>query len=257
MSFLRSKKGIALLTATIVAVVAAVLGYAYFTASGSGTGTATVGSASNLALSSDAVSGLLPGGPPTPVTVHIHNPSSGNEYVDGITGAVRGDGGCLGSWFEVSPVSYRARVDAGASASTSSSIRMLETGTSQDDCQGKTLTIDWSSGNGVPVPDEPPHLSAVNFVQAHGFDASVGGWIYEFAVSLTGPAAADTTIGLLAVVNGVPNSQVVAAQQNVTIATGQTSANFLVVAYDRAAADGALIYAILGAENVNATLHSV
>jgi hypothetical protein len=77
------------------------------------------------------------------------------------------------------------------------------------------------------------------------------------AVTLRGRAAAPTTIGLLATLNGTQDP-LVSAQQNVTIPTGQTSAQFLVVvqAEDPGPADGAVIYAILGAENVSATLHT-
>ena len=148
MTFLRSKKGIALGAATVVAVVAAIVGYAYFTASGSGTGTATVGTASSVQLSSDPVGGLLPGAPATPVTVHVHNPGSGNQFVDQINGAVQTDGSCLGSWFSVAPISFAASVAAGATSDRGTTIAMTESNTNQDACQGKPLTINWSTGTG-------------------------------------------------------------------------------------------------------------
>jgi hypothetical protein len=139
------------LIALAVAAVAVGLGggaFAYFSSTGSGTGTATVGSSTVIQLSSPNVGTLYPGGPAVPVTVTIHNPSAGNEYVGTVSGDVA-DGGsgntCLGAWFAVAPIVYDTDVAAGTSPTAGTTVTMNDSGTNQDACQGATLTINWSS----------------------------------------------------------------------------------------------------------------
>jgi hypothetical protein len=122
--------------------------FAYFSSTGSGSGTATVGSSASIQLSSPNVGTLYPGGAAVPVTVTIHNPGAGNEYVGTVSGSVAngGTGGnCLGSWFTVAPVVYNTDVAAGASPTANTTVTMNDSGTNQDACQGATLTINWSS----------------------------------------------------------------------------------------------------------------
>jgi hypothetical protein len=140
-----TKKKAAVLAAAAAVALTAGAAFAYFTASGSGTGSATVGSASNITLSSDAVSGLFPAGADVPVTVHVTNPGSGAQYVDTISGSVADSGGCLGAWFQVDSITYQDTLAAGASDTANTAIRMLDSGTNQNACQGLTLTINWSS----------------------------------------------------------------------------------------------------------------
>jgi hypothetical protein len=139
------KRYVAILT-TVAALAFAASAWAYFSSTGSGTGSASVGSSAQVELSSDAISGLYPGGADVPVTVHVHNPGSGAEQVGTISGSVADNGGCLGSWFQVDSISYDQDVAAGSDgADTSTVVRMLDSGTNQDACQGATLTINWSS----------------------------------------------------------------------------------------------------------------
>ncbi|HZQ64618.1 MAG TPA: hypothetical protein VFA66_05280 [Gaiellaceae bacterium] len=136
----------AILVAVAGAAVAAGTGaFAYFTASGSGTGTATVGSASAIALSSAAVSSLYPGGADVPVTVTISNPGAASQYVGTVSGSIADNGGCQGAWFEVDPAAYDGTIAAGGTDTADTVVRMLESGTNQDACQGKSMTITWSS----------------------------------------------------------------------------------------------------------------
>ena len=144
--FIKSPKGLVLLAIMVAAVVTAVGAYAYFSSTGTGTGSATVGSSVTVNLSSDAVSGLYPGGVDVPVTVHVANPGNGNEYVATISGTVADNGACQGSWFQVDPVTYNHDVTHNASGpDATTAVRMLDSNTNQDACQGKTLTINWSS----------------------------------------------------------------------------------------------------------------
>src|SRR4051794_33431923 len=72
--FIKSKKVIALLATSLVAVVAAVGAYSYFTTSGSGSGSATVGTATALTVTqTNTISGLVPGGGAKPVAFQIVN----------------------------------------------------------------------------------------------------------------------------------------------------------------------------------------
>jgi hypothetical protein len=152
--FIMAKKAITLL-ATLVAVAVGAFGaYAYFTASGSGTGQQTVGSASTITLSSSTGAALYPAGGNVAVTVGIANPGSGGQFVNVISGSVATDTNgtagttaddCLGSWFEVDPVTYANTVAAGGTASANTVVRMNDSGTNQNACQGDSLTINWSS----------------------------------------------------------------------------------------------------------------
>jgi hypothetical protein len=89
---------------------------------------------------------LFPGGAAVPVTVHVHNPGSGAEFVNQITGTVADNGACLGSWFTVAPISYGQDVPAGSNGpNTSTTVTMADTGGNQDACQNASMTINWSS----------------------------------------------------------------------------------------------------------------
>jgi hypothetical protein len=140
-----TRKRLILAAIGAVAVALTTGAFAYFTASGTGTGTAAVGSASTVNLSSGSVSGLYPGGADVPVTVTIANPGSGSQHVGTVSGSVADNGSCLGDWFEVDSVAYDGTVAAGGSDTTSTDVRMLDSGTNQNACQGKTMTITWSS----------------------------------------------------------------------------------------------------------------
>lgn len=145
MRFLMTKKGVAFLGMLIVAAVAAFSGYAYFTANGAGSGSASVGTSSTVQLSGSPAATLYPGGADAPVTVSITNPGSGKQYVDTVSGTVADNGGCLGSWFQVDSVAYKKSLAAGASDTASTAVRMLDSGTNQDVCKSKTMTINWTS----------------------------------------------------------------------------------------------------------------
>jgi hypothetical protein len=144
--FLTSKKGIVLLATMVAAVAAAVGAYAYFTSAGSGSGNATVGASSNIVITNDTpVANLYPGGADVPVTLHLQNPGGGNEYVNDVSGTVADNAGCLGAWFQVDTKHFAAEINHGATATTTTNVRMLDAAANQDVCQNKTLTINWTS----------------------------------------------------------------------------------------------------------------
>jgi hypothetical protein len=143
--FLSKRRTLAALAAVAVLAMAGAA-YAYFTSVGSGSGSATVGSTSSVNLSSTVVGDLFPGAAATPVTVKVHNPGGGTQHVATISGTVADNGTCLGSWFTVASVTYNHDVAGGADGPDgASSVKLNETGSNQDACQGKTVVINWSS----------------------------------------------------------------------------------------------------------------
>ena len=145
MTFLKQKKAVVALAAVAVVALAAIGAYAYFTSTGSGAGSATVGSSSTVALSSPSVGPLYPGATATPVTVTINNPGTGSEFVGTVSGTVTTNGGCLGSWFTVAPISYNTEVAGGASPTAATTVALNNLALNQDACQGKTMAIAWAS----------------------------------------------------------------------------------------------------------------
>jgi hypothetical protein len=139
------RKKLAVLVATLAVLAMAGAAFAYFTATGSGTGTATVGSASNIVLSSPTVGNLYPAGADVPVTVTINNPGSGAQYVATVSGTVADNGTCDGDWFVVDSITYNNTLAPGASDTAGTNVRMLDSGTDQNACQGLSMTINWSS----------------------------------------------------------------------------------------------------------------
>jgi hypothetical protein len=77
---IKSKKGIALLAALVVAIAAAVGAYAYFTTTGSGSGSASVGTSSNLVLAGTSASTLYPG-TSSDVSFTAQNNSPGHQQL--------------------------------------------------------------------------------------------------------------------------------------------------------------------------------
>jgi hypothetical protein len=69
----------------VIAAMASVGAYAYWTTDGSGTGTATVGTdADNLVLHGSTTGSLYPDGPGVPVTFTVDNPSNFDQSVSKI-----------------------------------------------------------------------------------------------------------------------------------------------------------------------------
>src|SRR5262249_47522275 len=88
---------------------------------------------------------LYPGGADVTVPVHLFNPGGGNEFVADVSGTVADNGLCQGAWFTVDTIHYNAEVNHGQTANASTLIRMTDVNASQDECQNKTLTINWTS----------------------------------------------------------------------------------------------------------------
>jgi len=142
--------------AIVLGMVAASIGFAYFTNLGAGTGTATVGSASSVTLHGAVASSLYPGTSAT-VTFTIDNPSLGSELVNVIHLASitpdAGHSGCSTVITGGNPDFTMPDVTAnqsfppgnGQAVTATGTLTMHETGVNQDACQGATLTLNLTS----------------------------------------------------------------------------------------------------------------
>jgi hypothetical protein len=159
MSRIKHKK-LAVLVSAVAILALAGAAFAYFTNSGTGAGSASVGTSSVIELSSSLVGTLYPAGPDVDVTVNIHNPGEGSQYVGTISGVVNDNTNstatladdCLGSWFVVDDVVYNDTLTAddstagGTDEDTAETVvRMIDSGTNQDNCKLDTMSITWSS----------------------------------------------------------------------------------------------------------------
>jgi hypothetical protein len=130
------------------------IAYAYFTSTGSGNGAATVGSTSAVTISqTNVLSAMFPNSAAQAIDLNVANPGGGNEYVGTVSISIHAASlpvGCLASWFTITNAAVNSDVTPGAThafagASTGASIKLDESGGSQDACQGANLVLDFSS----------------------------------------------------------------------------------------------------------------
>ena len=151
MRFLKSKKVWWLPASAAALALLAVAAYAHFSRAGSGTGKLTSGQIGSIKISSDPAGPLYPvadlsGG--SKVTVRIHNNGAGKQYVGQITGTVADNTGCSGpANFRVATIAAPGLLSPGEHDFTSA-VALIESGTNQNVCAGKTFTINWSSAVG-------------------------------------------------------------------------------------------------------------
>lgn len=133
---------------TVVAIVSAVVAYAYFTSTGSGEGKATVGTASATVKITSTIEGeLYPGGTPAKVKLSLKNEGSSSTRVDevSLTKVTSSKAGCVVSAFTMSPVTINRTLAPGGEATGEGSLSMANTEESQDECQGAELTLSFAS----------------------------------------------------------------------------------------------------------------
>lgn len=169
---IKSKKGIALLAALVVAIAAAVGAYAYFTSTGSGTGSATVGSATNWVVGQTSVTS---GGPLYPDAAigganiqtnayHVKNAGSGSQALTQVVIKVATSTGaawssqadlskppCTAADFSVGGQAVGASwtdtalagdFTAGQDKTTGSvTVELIDNNANQDNCQGVTVPL--------------------------------------------------------------------------------------------------------------------
>jgi hypothetical protein len=151
-----TKKKVLAALATIGVLVLAGGAYAYFTSAGAGTATATVGSSSAVVLKG-TVAGVLYPGASQSVTFTVDNPSTGAQRVGTISlTKVQADAGhatcstvITGETpdFTMAPVAVNKVYGPGNAQAVTplGSLKMNDTGVSQDACQGATLTLTLAS----------------------------------------------------------------------------------------------------------------
>ena len=151
-------KTIAVLAVVLVAALAAIGGWAYFSANGSGSGTATVGTSSNLVLHGSTVGTLYPGSNVS-LSFTVDNPGGGTErlgtiYLAGVkacTGAGSswdpslnsGAGGCSNSGTEQTSCES---VDPGNASDANASNFYLADVTENQDLTGGASGVSATNG---------------------------------------------------------------------------------------------------------------
>jgi hypothetical protein len=153
-----TKRRIAFLAALLIAAIAAIGGWAYFSANGSGSGTATVGTSTNLTLHGSTTGTLYPGSTVS-MSFTVDNPGGGTErlgtiYLAGVkacTGAGSswdpslnsGAGGCSSSGTEQTTCES---VDPGNAADANSSNFYMADVTENQDLTGGASGVSATNG---------------------------------------------------------------------------------------------------------------
>jgi hypothetical protein len=151
-----SKRRVVLLAILAVALGIGAGAYAYFTASGSGEGTAGVGNATTIDLVGTVTGTLYPAGDPAGVSVLVTNNGEGAQLVGSVhLASIDPDAGhplCDTSVSGANPAFTMADIAVGAPAlapgadtTVTGSLQMNDTGVSQNNCQGATLTLNLTS----------------------------------------------------------------------------------------------------------------
>jgi hypothetical protein len=136
----------------VVAALAAVGAYAYWTASGTGSGTATVGTDSGVTIVvTDTGAALYPGGSAT-VTFHVQNNSTSSAVMVGKVvqdGPVTGlPGGCSAADFSFGDVTLNESVAAsGNGANHTGTLSMANTASNQDACKSTSPVLHLKTDN--------------------------------------------------------------------------------------------------------------
>jgi hypothetical protein len=172
---IKSKKGIALLAALVVAIAAAVGAYAYFTSTGSGSGTGTVGTATGWSVAggsvvgtlypgasySSADQGVVTGASVTNASASAHqNLNTIVATISGVTSAAGGGPACAvtdfqfnspgaswsGSGTQTATINPNTDLAPGGSYPISDlNVAMVDNNANQDRCQGQTVTVTFNA----------------------------------------------------------------------------------------------------------------
>jgi hypothetical protein len=146
----------------VIAAVASMGAYAYWTASGSGDGTAATGTvtAGITVNQTSVISGLYPGGSAQGLSGNFSNANSGPSYVTSVTaslasvdpGPVTVDAGhpvCTTADFQLNNPTTAVGQDINPGLPNGSwsgpSVQLLDTAANQDSCKSATLHIHYTS----------------------------------------------------------------------------------------------------------------
>jgi len=144
------KRGLIAAVVAACALIAAIAGYAYWTATGTGTATGTAGTTSPIALSGTFTPGIFPGGSKT-VTFTADNPNPGSVRVGTIHLASvsfdAGHSGCSAADFTMADVPVNAEIATGSgqAITPTGTLVFADTASNQDACKGATITLNLTS----------------------------------------------------------------------------------------------------------------
>jgi hypothetical protein len=160
-----NKKVAAIGLAAGLALGAAGAAFAYFNTTATGNGTAATGSATALTITqTNAVTGLVPGGPAGTIALSIHNTAATAQTVGPITVTVTSvtSGSlstadslgnvpetCVVGMYSTTPSAVVGTIAAGGTATTSATVQLNDDTKNQDNCQaangGGALTLHFSA----------------------------------------------------------------------------------------------------------------
>lgn len=134
----------------ILALVAVMGAYAFWTQGGTGSGSATAGTTSNITVNqTSTVTGLYPGGPAASLSGDFTNPNSGSVNISSVTATVSSvsPAGCATSNFSIGGSSGANTVPVGTNVGSWSglTIALAETNVNQDVCKGAVATISYTA----------------------------------------------------------------------------------------------------------------
>ena len=145
----------AVILGVIAAMAFSAAAVAYFTSGGSGSGSATVGTAATVTITQTNTLAALYPTTSQPVNLDIKNTGSGSQAVNKVhldsIAADAAHSSCdvstsgANAAFTMADVTVGETLAAGATTSKSGTLAMNDTGVNQDNCQGATLTLTFSS----------------------------------------------------------------------------------------------------------------
>jgi hypothetical protein len=148
-----NKKVAAIGLAAGLTLGAAGAAFAYFTSSGTGGGSAQVGTATNdIVVTGTETTPVFPGGATGTVTFTVANSGANPEHLTNIHFVSASASGCSEALGDFSmadvPVGTDGTIAAGATAQTiteTGTLVMGDTGLDQSACEGKTLTLSFTT----------------------------------------------------------------------------------------------------------------
>jgi hypothetical protein len=157
------KRGLIPLALSLVAVIAAVGGYAFFTSTGTGSGTGSVGTSTAWQVTADAAVGaaLTPGGSSQTVGYHVKNNSTGFQSLANVAIKVANSNGTVwtavagcskddfnvgaGAGTTFNDVALAGNIAPGATVDGTITLSMVDTGSNQDGCKLATVPLHLSA----------------------------------------------------------------------------------------------------------------
>ena len=145
-----NKKSVAI-SAAVFTIVGTGAALAYWTETGSGSGSAAAGSTSPVTVvQTSTVTGLYPGGPAQALSGTFNNPNPGKVFISTVkvTKVETSDANCLAADFTIggaANVNAEIAAGTGVGAWNGLTIKLENTGVSQDACKNATVTLTYAA----------------------------------------------------------------------------------------------------------------